>query len=222
MAKGVDVASRRLQHKSTHSKLWRMDVAHADLKAFLTHEMYTSTEKRALVSALYAMDDAAMRESVVLSANKVPSRVCAVALVRQIQMMAEYDREVERIQRLIVHDRLVLCYTESEVLLLPLSGDYLAWTSEVARLTRDLPVACPEDLPVRRREVWLAGGATPRFLAECTNMQFAVHQDSETVLASWDAKSRVELARSGNRTATAVLVPHVSTDALTETMLASN
>ena len=222
LAQGIDAASGGLKRKSTRSKLWRMDVAQADIKVFLRHEMYTSLEKRTLVDALYSMDDAANREAVVLSANKVPSRVCAEALVRQATMMAEYDREVERIRRLIVHDRLVLCYTESEVLLLPLSGDYLAWTSEVARLTRDLPVACPEDLPVRRREVWLAGGATPRFLAECSNMQFAVHLDSDTVLASWDAKSRVELARSGNRTATAVLVPHVSQDELPPTQVASN
>ena len=70
--------------------------------------------------------------------------------------------------------------------------------------------------------MWLAGGATPRFLAECTNMQFAVHQDSETVLASWDAKTRVELARSGKRTVTAVLVPHVPLEDLPLTLVASD
>ena len=222
LAKGVDVASSTLNRKSMRSKLWRMDVAHADLKAFLKHKTFTPQEKKALVDALYLMDDAANREAVVLSANKLESRVYAQALVLQVGMMAEYDREVERIRRLLVHDRLVLCYTETEVLLLPMAGDYLAWTSEVARLTRELPVACPEELPVRRREVWLAGSATPRFIAECTNMQFAVHAESTTVLASWDAKTRVELARSGKRTATAVLVPHVETSELLPTRVASN
>ena len=222
LAKGVKVASRGLQHKSTRSKLWRMDVAQADIKAFLKHETFTKREKRALVDALYRMDGAANREAVVLSANRTALRVCAEALVAQVRMMAEYDREVERIRRLLVHDRLLLCYTESEVLLLPMAGDYLAWTSEVARLTRELPVACPEDLPVRRREVWLAGSATPRFMAEFTNMQFAVHQDSEMVLAAWDAKTRVELARSGKRTVTAVLVPHVPREDLPLTLVASD
>ena len=222
LAEGIEVASSALERKSMRTKLWRMDVAHADLKPFLKHEIFTKQEKKALVDALYMMDDAANREAVVLSANKLESRVCAEALVRQVGMMAEYDREVERIQRLVVHDRLVLCYTESEVLLLPMAGDYLAWTSEVARLTRELPAACPEELRVRRREVWLAGSATPRFMAEFTSMQYAVHRDSKTVLAAWDVKTRVELARSGNRTATAVLVPHVETGGLPPTRVASN
>ncbi len=221
LAKAVDMASDGLQRKTTRSRLWRMGVAHADIKAFLKNEMYTAMEKRELAGALSSMDGAAGREAVVLAANRMDSHRSAQALLRQAAMMAEYDREVERIQRVMVHGRLVLCHTESEVLVLPLPGEYLAWTPEVAGLTRDMPAACPDDVPVRRREVWLAGGATPRFLAECRDMQFAVHQDSTTVLASWDAKTRVELARSGRRTASPVLVPHVERADAPTTQLAS-
>lgn len=129
---------------------------------FLDNPKLSPTMGTRIVSALATMNGVGGREVVVARATLVQDETEAFYRARQAEMIAAYHERVGKIERIVPVGRGIGLRRKDGTIVIVFPGDYLAWTEDTAA---GATAASSGDSPLvgaKTKELWLAGGASPR------------------------------------------------------------
>jgi hypothetical protein len=195
LGEGLKMFSNEVGGKSISRQLRKMGVEKSDRKAFKNHPAYSSRDRKNIVRSLYRVDDASGRETFVTYALDAKSKDDASAMVRQAQTVAVYDATYDDVVEMTRSGDVVLCYTRSGVVMMPLYADYVAWTHDFAQRVEVMGEWSPEMGDVEGREIWVAGEFTDWAQRELDERAVAVHENAIDVLTK--AANEIENNKNG-------------------------
>jgi len=141
-----------------------------EIRIFLRNPAFTPTTQTLFVDQLELF--AALRgcDSLVRLAGKMESYDQARFLVAATDLLAAYHQRVTPLSSVESRDRLAVGLTSAGLLLLPAPVDCLAWTDRLVQF------GSRSDLHASRREILIAGSATPRTRQELSTRGWTLRE----------------------------------------------
>jgi len=140
-----------------------LGVSSEEIEAFLAHPAYSPLRRTGVVESLILLEPARDRGSYVSVALRAETPRDAFFRLMGCLILRFYHVSVAPIERLVVlNGRSPAAYTSQAKLIVAAQVDYLLWSRPVDGFVRSLAAAEVPDSPIRSREIWLSGEASPK------------------------------------------------------------
>lgn len=141
VGKGVDYLREQFSSRNRRNQFRAMDVSRADRKALREHPWISSRRLSATMNALHEVEDAEGRGAYLRAMLDVGSEDGAHHVMRTAQLIRDAHLRLRPIGRIVMVDGRAVCSDTSGGVIMPVYGDHLAWTEQVAAWFEGVPAA---------------------------------------------------------------------------------
>ena len=141
------------------------------IAALFEVETLTPTTMTAIVGALAEMEGVADRRVVIEEALSIASEADALFLVESLLLAGHFHSTEAKLARFVPGTGVPVAVTADGRLVAFTAVDYSCWSREIAPLARSFSSAYEADWS--KREVWISGGVSARFVAEVKRLGWA-------------------------------------------------
>lgn len=142
LGKGVDYLREQFSPRNRRNQFRTMEIPREDRRALRDHPWISSRRLNATMNALHEVEDADGRGAYLLALRDgVDSEDRAHHAMRTAQLIRAAHLGLRPVTRTIMVDSRPVCIDDAGGLIVPVYGDHLAWTEEVATWFAAIPVA---------------------------------------------------------------------------------
>ncbi|SLM46818.1 conserved protein of unknown function [Nitrospira japonica] len=158
------------------AKLLAMGISEEDIHRFFLNGHFSPRHATIITAGLDALTGVDNREAFLAVAEEAPSEELVLFYQHLVEMMRGYHVHVGAVDRLLVLPRVPALYTKNKTLVVMLPLDYVFWTPRVASVAQALTTHVPSRPRIARRELWIAGNASPRARQELESLGWTVYE----------------------------------------------
>ena len=142
LGKGVDYLREQISPRNRRNQFREMDIPRADRRALRDHPWISSHRLNATMNALHEVEDADGRGAYLLALrDSVDSEDRAHHAMRTAQLIRAAHLGLRPVKQIVLLNARPVCIDDAGGLIVPVYGDHLAWTEEVATWFAGIPAA---------------------------------------------------------------------------------
>ena len=181
----TEKAPDELRHMNDE-KLEAMGISAELRDRFLSHKYYSPRNQTVITHLLETMKDAKGKEQVLEQAVKADSEIDAFTYQQIIEILAGYQRSVSPVVELTIYKGIPVGYAKNGSLVMGYPVDLGRWTPFSEHLFSDFGRISSDSEKIKKRELWILGGLTPRARREFGKLGISVTEHADKKVGMMD------------------------------------